>query len=251
MIFLNKMNFTYVIIIVIIIMASIHLYKLKSSETFTDITISDNQNIDSNVQILIPTMNQVKFGSNGLDTILNDKVSKTDLNDAMPELSIIAYSGSTAPNGWQLCDGMPLKYKTGEIISEVEIRFNSMNRLNTLVNTPDLRGRFILGSGAGAGLDTRVIHTTGGEEAHTLTVNEIPDHHHIGYASDTGGGYGEGNKDNTTGQGGANINAKQGGYNTGDMLSKQDIDISPKEMPHNNMPPFYILTYIIKKPAKL
>jgi microcystin-dependent protein len=258
--FLNKMNFTYVIIIVIIIMASIHLYKLKRSENFEDIAISDNQIIGSSVQILIPSMNQVKFGGSGLDTILDDKVSQSDLevvtdaiNNAMPELSIVAYSSSRAPTGWQVCNGLPLKYKTGESVNDdEEERFIGMNKEGSTIKTPDLRGRFILGSGQGVGLSTdRVIHTMGGEEAHTLTVNEIPDHHHITFGNDVGGDYGSGTFEGTTSQGSQGAPQKQSGYNTGDMISKQDTVINPKEMPHNNMPPFYILTYIIKKPTKL
>ena len=154
--FLNKMNFTYVIIFIIIIMAIIHLYNIKSIENFETITISDNQNIDSSVQILIPAMSQVKFGGSGLDTILgtmiNEKATKTELtnaisdkvtiselnnkvNDVMPAYSIIQYGRDVIPKGWQLCDGTPLIYKDKS--SSDLAKFVKDKDYNT-INTPSL-----------------------------------------------------------------------------------------------------------------
>lgn len=40
--------------------------------------------------------------------------------------------------------------------------------------TPDLRGRFILGANSG-----HAVGSTGGEETHTLSVNEMPSHGHM------------------------------------------------------------------------
>ena len=44
--------------------------------------------------------------------------------------------------------------------------------------TPDLRGRMVIGVGAGAGLTARVVGDFGGEETHELTVGELPTHDH-------------------------------------------------------------------------
>lgn len=43
---------------------------------------------------------------------------------------------------------------------------------------PDLRGRTVIGAGTGTGLTTRIVGASGGEETHTLTVAEMPAHHH-------------------------------------------------------------------------
>jgi microcystin-dependent protein len=77
---------------------------------------------------------------------------------AAPVGSIILWSGTIVdrPEGWALCDG-------------------------TVVNgypTPDLRGRFVLGAGEGAGLTPRKVGAVGGAESHVLTEEEMPSHAH-------------------------------------------------------------------------
>ena len=93
--------------------------------------------------------------------------------------------------------------------------------------TPDLRGRFVLGADG-----TYSVGAKGGEETHTLTVAEMPSHSHIVYTgrtSDQTGNhpyYGEGHKSNPYFEG-------------------PSSDIGGSE-PHNNMPPYYALCYIMK-----
>ena len=43
---------------------------------------------------------------------------------------------------------------------------------------PDLRGRVAIDNGQGSGLSDRVQGEVGGEESHTLTINELPAHVH-------------------------------------------------------------------------
>jgi microcystin-dependent protein len=74
----------------------------------------------------------------------------------IPVGGIIMWSGSTVPTGWALCDGTT---SNGQ-------------------QTPDLRGRFIVGSGAGSGLTSRSIGNTGGTETHTLATGNLPAHNH-------------------------------------------------------------------------
>jgi len=70
----------------------------------------------------------------------------------IPVNGIIMWSGSTVPDGWALCDGSN--------------------------GTPDLSGRFIVGAGQGNGLSNYAVGATGGEERHTLTIQEMPSHRH-------------------------------------------------------------------------
>lgn len=48
----------------------------------------------------------------------------------------------------------------------------------THFNVPDLRGRSLVGAGAGSGLTARALAARFGEETHLLTVPEMPSHTH-------------------------------------------------------------------------
>ena len=118
----------------------------------------------------------------------------------LPKGIVVAYSGSPVPVGWLMCDGQN--------------------------GTPDLRSRFIFGAGWGTALNS-----TGGSATHTLTIDEMPSHNHIGPKvrglDKVAGGSGI---DDSTGYVG------YGAYTSSTGGSK----------PHNNMPPFYALYYIMK-----
>jgi microcystin-dependent protein len=118
----------------------------------------------------------------------------------IPSGVIVMWSGSIAsiPSGWALCDGTN--------------------------GTPDLRDRFIVGAGSSYNPGD-----TGGENVHTLTIDEMPRHRHTvtttGY-SWTGSGYITVG-DNPWPEFGA-TNYEGGGQ------------------PHENRPPYYALAYIMK-----
>lgn len=125
---------------------------------------------------------------------------QTSAAGAMPSGVIVMWSGSVAsiPLGWALADGTN--------------------------GTPDLRDRFILGAGG-----SRPVGTTGGEEAHTLTIAEIPSHTH---------GY---NETPWTG-------SRYDGHSSPLMTSQQWAQTSATGggQAHNNMPPYYVLAFIMK-----
>lgn len=131
---------------------------------------------------------------------------------SVPIKGIIMWSGTTVPDGWALCDG------TG--------------------GTPDLRGRFIVGAGAGPGLTSYAVNAVGGAETVTLSKEQMPSHTHevygrycgytgshnndaevITYADKSWGGWSK--RINTTESAG-------GGQ------------------PHDNMPPYYALAFIMR-----
>ena len=149
-------------------------------------------------------------------TVSSANISK-DLNvqgsfNMLPTGSIIAWSppsgATTPPVGWAVCDGTK--------------------------GTPDLRGRFILCAGQGTNLTTRTQGQAGGEENHTLTVNEMPVHNHSTNAGN--------NNDYSncwcscvcSGRSGLSSDANRSSSNAGGGAA------------HNNMPPYYVLTYIMK-----
>lgn len=56
----------------------------------------------------------------------------------------------------------------------------------TTFNVPDLRSRFIIGQGQGAGLSAYALGALGGEEKHVLSVAEMPAHNHTASSTDSG-----------------------------------------------------------------
>lgn len=95
--------------------------------------------------------------------------------------------------------------------------------------TPDLRGRFVLG-----GSDTHSVGETGGEEEVTLTEVQMPKHQHRVYTTGTTAGQSYYWVTSTT--------------NTNKATTADGALTSYKggSEPHNNMPPYYVLAYIMK-----
>ena len=100
--------------------------------------------------------------------------------------------------------------------------------------TPDLRGRFILGSGQGSNLTKRDVLATGGEENHTLLIGEMPKHTHD-------------YQDSYLGRRGG---MASGGYWTNKTDTKHSTETGSGGA-HNNMPPYFVLAYFIYLPPSL
>lgn len=92
---------------------------------------------------------------------------------------------------------------------------------------PDLRDRFVLGGGG-----THPVGETGGEETHTLTVAEMPGHKHNVVLSNTNYRW----TDEIT----------SGPLAVATKNASLDSSIVGGSQPHENMPPYYVLCYIIK-----
>jgi microcystin-dependent protein len=95
---------------------------------------------------------------------------------------------------------------------------------------PNLINRFILGGGG-----TRNIGFTGGAEEVTLTVDNLPRHSHyytLNYPSTA-------NRYNAKASGGGTAYYNGGFYNGNTGATGDNV-------PHENMPPYYVLVYIIK-----
>lgn len=82
-----------------------------------------------------------------------------------------------APQGWALCDGQLLPINQNQaLFSLLGTTFGGDGRVNFAL--PDLRGRTPIHVGSGHTLGER-----GGEQAHTLSIAELPTHTHVVNAS--------------------------------------------------------------------
>lgn len=173
-----------------------------------------------------------------------------DMEKAMPVGAIIAYGGATAPAGWHLCDGSAHNSPALQAV------------LGT-TTTPDLRGRFVVAAGQGAGNDSqgnamanRALNAIGGAQSVRLTSAQsgVPAHAHP--VSDPGHKHNLPVPDGAAAYVATAVN--YGWYErsapsyvdtqtglTG--ISVNNNSTADAAQGHENMPPFYALTYIIRK----
>jgi microcystin-dependent protein len=179
-------------------------------------------------------------------------------NALVPAGLICMWSGAPTaiPNGWALCDGS----------------------IQGGLQTPDLRGRFIVGYDAGsstspvalAGAATAnvtnygAINNTGGENAHTLLKNEMPKHKHVigngsdgatlsnsgnhnhNYSARDGGGHETGNASKNLGY--RTYQTSDAGDHSHSGVSGDGTTDGLNNQPHENRPPYYVLAFIMKLP---
>ncbi len=82
------------------------------------------------------------------------------------------FSFNFAPRGWALCNGQLLPINQNQaLFSLLGTTYGGDGRVNFAL--PDLRGRLAFHEGGGLTLGQR-----GGEETHTLSLNEMPTHTH-------------------------------------------------------------------------
>jgi microcystin-dependent protein len=99
---------------------------------------------------------------------------------AEPFLSEIRImSCELVPKGWALCNGQLLPISQYQaLFSLLGTTFGGDGRVNFAL--PDLRGRVPLHVGSG-----HIVGERGGEQAHTLSIAELPTHTHAVQASST------------------------------------------------------------------
>jgi microcystin-dependent protein len=85
------------------------------------------------------------------------------------------------PKNWALCNGQLLPINQNQaLFSLLGTTFGGNGQVNFAL--PDLRGRVPVHVGSGLTLGQRA-----GEQAHTLSIGEIPTHTHVAQASNTDG----------------------------------------------------------------
>ncbi len=156
---------------------------------------------------------------------------------AVPIGTIIMWSGSISniPQEWALCNGSN--------------------------GTPDLRGRFIVGAG-----DSYAVNDVGGEATHTLTISELPSHHHAGVTTYNGQHWHYVAHNSTADGGGISLAYRKTGTGTHDYDLYRHTDNADWGLTnyagshshtyttnntgggqaHENRPPYYTLAYIMR-----
>ena len=142
-----------------------------------------------------------------------------------------------APKGWALCNGqlLPINQNQG-LFSLLGTTFGGDGRVNFAL--PDLRGRTPIHVGSGHTLGER-----GGEQAHTLSIAEIPTHTHVANATSIPATIGAPNNTRLLAQTtGAAMYTNPGNLQAMDPGSVGNVGGSQA---HLNMQPFLTLSFCI------
>jgi microcystin-dependent protein len=92
------------------------------------------------------------------------------------EVRFIAVTAT--PQLWLPCDGAAVPRTTyADLFAAISTRHGAGDGVNTF-NVPDVKGRAVVGAGAGGGLTARVEGTKWGVEAVVLSTAQMPSHGH-------------------------------------------------------------------------
>jgi len=94
------------------------------------------------------------------------------------------FAGSTAPNGWLVCDGSTVSRSAYSDLFKIIGTTYGAGNSNTTFTLPDMRGRTPIGVGTGSGLTARTLAATTGVETVALSTAELASHNHT--ATDSG-----------------------------------------------------------------
>lgn len=148
------------------------------------------------------------------------------------------YSFTFAPKGWALCNGQILSIAQNQALFSILGTTYGGNGQTTFA-LPDLRGRVPIHWGSGPGISVD-LGQRAGEESHTLTIAEMPQHNHFVQA------YG-----NTAQQpspvgntwAGSDLNPFAGSANS--TLAPGSIGNAGGSQPHANLQPYLVLNICI------
>ena len=150
------------------------------------------------------------------------------------------FAGNFAPNGWMFCDGQLLS------IADNEVLFNLIGTTyggdgQVTYALPDLRGRVPVHQGNG-GQSNYIIGQAGGVESAVLTAGQMPAHRHSMLASTSPASAAHGPSEVL----GSSATMNLYGAGTPNMaMDPNAIAQVGGGQPHDNMPPYVALSYIV------
>jgi len=148
-------------------------------------------------------------------------------------LGMLAVTGfNFAPRGWEFCHGQMMSISQNSALFAVLGTTYGGNGQTTFA-LPDLRGRVPIGFGQGPGLQRYELGQLGGSEKVTLDVNQIPAHtHNVPTAA-------------TAAKAPAGDLLATGSLAVDQSLSSVTTSATGAGQPHDNMPPYLVMNWII------
>ena len=102
----------------------------------------------------------------------------------VPAGALLDFAGAAAPSGYLICDGSAVSRNTYATLFGVIGSTYGAGNGSTTFNLPDLRRRVTVGAGGtGTAALGSTVGSSGGNESHLLSVEEIPSHAHTNDAN--------------------------------------------------------------------
>jgi microcystin-dependent protein len=163
----------------------------------------------------------------------------------LAEIRIVGFN--FAPNGWAFCNGQILPISQNTALFSLLGTTYGGNGISTFA-LPNLQGSAPLHFGQGNGLSNYFLGETGGEATVTLAPSQMPQHNHTASAN-----AGNGDVNNPAGNAWARphlgktpVNIYNSSVGTASLaLSGQALATAGSSLPHNNMPPYLTLNFVI------
>ena len=154
------------------------------------------------------------------------------------EIRIVGFN--FAPRGWAQCNGQLLPISQNTALFSLLGTFYGGDGKSTF-GLPNLQGSAPIHQGQGSGLSERFIGEQGGVPAVTLLQSEMPSHNHQAMGRSI-----QGNNISPAGNNWAGSTiARPYQADPNSVMNAQSTTITGGSQPHNNMPPYLVLNFII------
>jgi microcystin-dependent protein len=168
--------------------------------------------------------------------------SEADVQSISPyigDIMLIAFN--FPPKNWALCNGQFLSIAQNQALFSILGTTYGGNGQTTFA-LPDLRDRVAIHMGQGPGLSNYAIGERSGEQAHTLSLAELPAHTHVARGSSAAG-----TSVSPAGMFAARNAAQipQYGVNVDAIMGAGAISTVGGSQPHSNMQPYLGLNFVI------
>ena len=160
-------------------------------------------------------------------------------NPFVAEIRIFA--GNFAPRGWAFCNGQILPISQNTALFSLLGTTYGGNGQSTFA-LPNLQGSAPMHPGQGPGLSLHDLGEQSGSETVTLVVSELPSHPHTAQPKTS-----LGNQAVPTGKSWAGSNIAKQYVSSAPNVQMNPAALTPTggSLPHNNMPPYLFLNFII------
>ncbi len=169
-------------------------------------------------------------------------------DNPLPVGTLLPFAGVHVPPGFLLCDGtVYARDEYPRLFEAIGTTYGTTRDDDFMV--PNFSGRTAVGAGPlsdNTG-NPRFFHfgETGGENEHAITVDELPAHKH-GYRDVWYSEYRNPSISFIAVPGDIGSGARMDSDNVGYQLERDDMDEMGGGRPHNNLPPYVAVNYIIK-----